>query len=474
MSKDAAAKVRFIGFRSLNQLGTTREASDASSTYIALIFAVSATVGLLLAIDPPWAAVLAAGSPLIAAANYAKRYRDLLDYRIIYLLALLLWSYQPTFGLIGLLTADRSAVDSFNPVIFVHYSLGLTLSPLLVLFFRRPSVCYPQIKINVSRSFLVSLSLWSGYALCALTLLTFVAVEGKSGFLDVALGNFPRSILLLIQAVISLRYARTKQYGRLLVLTIATIGIFSFHVANRTSMGIPAIIGALAALESSALVTRPLMSKRTIGIVAVLFTLLVTADLQKQTGTSIVVSAATVASDPSSLVAVFENSNYAARSDGTELFFQFLNLTIGQDHYRPGSWAMQLLTIFTPRSIYPDKPEYDISKLYFSEGLIDRPLYYDFLFDRLIDSGAIGVLLYHVFYLFIMRSILSLRGLLASNGLEHLGLGIYFISLVTFFLVMRGPIILFAWFVAAPVLIGIAALLARAFFRGSVVHGVRR
>ena len=124
MSKDAAAKVRFIGFRSLNQLGTTREASDASSTYIALIFAVSATVGLLLAIDPPWAAVLAAGSPLIAAANYAKRYRDLLDYRIIYLLALLFWSYQPTFGLIGLLIADRSAVDSFNPVIFVHYSSG--------------------------------------------------------------------------------------------------------------------------------------------------------------------------------------------------------------------------------------------------------------------------------------------------------------------------------------------------------------
>lgn len=100
----------------------------------------------------------------------------------------------------------------------------------------------------------------------------------------------------------------------------------------------------------------------------------------------------------------------------------------------PGKYTFyqlaQLFTSFAPSALLPDKPEYDISVIFFKNGVYPAPLYFEPFLNQYADMGIVGPVFYaaflysfHGLYLLFVkpRSGLSLRLWISLQPLFVLG-----------------------------------------------------
>lgn len=444
----------------------SRISSYAAQSTVLLI---TVLVGLMLIISPPYAAAAAMASPVMALLQHARRLKDLLDYRVLYLCALTYWGLSPTIGLLSALNGNDAPLRAVSTSVYYNYAIGLSLSPLLIYFFRPISISSYFRVICRPTTFAGSITILNIAYFMTLAILMTLRTNTDVGPIRIILPSLVCYLVLFQGALIAQQDGKFGSLAWIGILLLITTLATSSGVANRTSLLMPLLSGLLCLLMASRYKNKAILSLYTAASIAILLFIMGIANIQKQLGQNYLLLIPELAKSPDLIFYSITNTNYAAKPEATILYFDLLQKTIGNDLYRPGHYAIQLFTSFAPRALWTSKPQYDISSSYFSEGVIDRPLYFDFLFDRLIDSGAIGVFLYHLLYLSMMRFCLSLGNVLALNGMKATGISLYALSLVIIFMAIRGPIILIAWFLFPAILLAISLLTAKLFFSRRII-----
>lgn len=445
--------------------------SSKVSSYTAqsAVLLVTVFVGLMLLVSPPHAAIVAILSPLIALAHNAKRLKDLVDYRVIYLVALSYWGLPQAIGLLLALDEGDASLRAVSATVYANYAIGLSLSPLLIYLFRAISISSSPLATRSPITFSGSIAILGMAYLTTLTILTILRANPNIGFISIAIPSITCCLVFFQGAIIAEQYGKPGSHAWIVMLLLITSLVTSLGVANRTSLLMPLLSGLLCLLVLSRSKNRRFLSLRTGVLFAALIAIMIIADIQKQMKINYALLIPELISNPDILLYSMFNTNYSATSQGSVLYFDLLQKTVGEDRFSPGHYALQLLTSVAPRALWDVKPQYDISTAYYSEGIIDRPLYFDFLFDRLIDSGGVGVLLYNTLYIFIMRFCFSLGNLLALNRMKSIGVSLYALSLVVIFMTIRGPIILISWFLIPAILMAIIFLFAKLAIDGRII-----
>ncbi|KXV16881.1 hypothetical protein CR51_00070 [Caballeronia megalochromosomata] len=427
-------------------------------------------VGLLLLLlvyfDPMSGAMLSIALPLVLLLSRARRYRDFLDYRIVYLFGITVWSFDHCMGLFSLRNSADDLAHRCTEALAV-YGYGVLLSSFAVLLVWRESVdvgtLIERAEPSDRRQGRMIVLVFSSMA--------YAAVTFTSGFEPAEMGSALSSFVLLSFAMVQVGFVIRNRRMAFIMTCICISGMFSAHAPNRTSLLVPLAISSLAIIAASkGSINWKLFSMRSAGLVIAMLFIMIFADWQKQLKTSFFTA---LFSDDSQQLSFFQTalqSNYLVRSDATVDYFSYLQFIIEHELYSPCSWLLQLLTSFVPRSVYPSKPVFDLSAILYDAHVIDAPLYFDFLFDRVADSGLYGIVFYNLGYLLLTRFVYRTYSRVHRLRPDGPECGLYLTALVTLFLVIRGPIIQIAWFYLFP-LVGIVvrnflASFAVAFSRG--------
>jgi len=432
---------------------------------------VSLFVGVDLAILLPFDAALGAACsillPMCMFISVAHRYRSLLDYRCVYLFALTAWSFTHCYGILVLLLQDGVQLQRYTGALTV-YGYGVILSTLLVLLFWKDSavVVYPN------RNFV-------GKGPGKLTLLMFVLTSfANAAVVQLDLSSLPLasmfgSFMLVSFAAVQLGYANQRRWVALIVACGYTSEVFSLGAANRTSMLVPMVVTGLALLVTRPRLNKRIMSIRTALLAVCILLVALLADWQKQMKISLfeALSGSDMRTLPGFMVSA-SNSNYMAHADATVDYLSYVQYVIDHQLYHYGYWFMQVATSFAPRMLFPEKPNFDVSAILYEAHVVRAPMYFDFLFDRIVDSGLCGIVLYNLGYLLLTSIVYRMYARVMVERPLGLECGLYLASLATLYLVMRGPIILIAWFLLFP-MVAIAALdLVLRFMRRSRIRSV--
>lgn len=404
----------------------------------------------LLWTDPAWGAQLSLIFPLSFLLAVMPRYRGLLDYRIVYLFSITVWSFNHCYGVALLAQNSGALLQQYNGALTM-YGYGVVLSTMLVLLFWKDKV-----GVGDPRQKAMKRKAGRESKTGALRLLFFIVVSLAYAVIvqlessDIPLASVLGSFMVVTFATIQASYAQRGRWGLVALMCIYTSAVFSSSAANRTTMLAPIAITCLAALAAVPRLNWRVISGRTAVLLALVAAISLLADWQKQMGMSLITAMTSDTRGLPGIGAAAENSNYFAHSDATADYLRYLQYIIDHHLYHNGSWFMQLVSSFTPRALFPNKPIYDVSAILYDDKIVGMPMYFDFLFDRISDSGMYGILLYNLGYLCLTRGVYRIYSRVRQARPYGLECGLYLTSLVTLFLVMRGPIILIAWFYLFP------------------------
>ncbi|MFM0737515.1 hypothetical protein PQQ51_09770 [Paraburkholderia xenovorans] len=401
---------------------------------------------LLTLADPAWGAAASVLFPLSLFIAVARRYRDLLDYRVIYLFALSVWAANHCSGIFFLLQGDSTQIQPFGGAMSL-YSYGVTASTFLVLLFWKDRVHVAELRIDTPEvhgerlRFFAFLVVSVGYA---------IVVQWDS---SLPIASMLSSFMLVAFATNQLSYARRGRWIALLLSGAYASAIFSLGAANRTSMLVPMVVTGLAALATRPRMDGRIFSLRTAFLIAALLAVALIADWQKQMHMSLFEAVTGDMRALPTLMSTAENSNYLTHADATLEYLGYIQYIIDHHIYHNGYYLMQVVSSFTPRALFPGKPNFDVSALLYDAHIVKMPMYFDFLFDRIIDSGFFGIVLYNLGYLWLTRT--AYRMYDRVRAIRPLGVecGLYLAALITLYLVMRGPIILITWFYLFPMVL---------------------
>lgn len=411
----------------------------------------------LVSVDPASGAMLSVVFPLSLLITLTRNYRHLLDYRVVYLLGITVWSVDHCTGLFLLRHSAADLLHRYADALAM-YGYGVLLSTFAVLVFWRDTVAIgaflekefrPRAK-PLKPFFFAAVSIAYGVA-------TFV-----TGSSDSNIGSALSSFVLVSFATVQIALALRGRWVAFTLVCMYTSALFSENAPNRTSLLVPLVISCLAAIASCNRLNWRIFSLKSGMLMLALIGTLLLADWQKQLGTSFV--EAVLSDTPKGLGfdKTTMQSNYLVRSGATLDYFSYLQFIIDHRLYSPGSWLLQVVTSVAPRSVFAAKPNFDLSAILYEAHVVDAPLYFEFLFDRIADSGLYGILLYNFGYLFLTRYAYKTYSKVHTLRADGRECGLYITALVTLFLVIRGPIILIAWFYLYPmVLILIRNRLAR-------------
>jgi hypothetical protein len=399
---------------------------------------------LLTLVDPAWGAALSVLFPLSLFFAVARRYRNLLDYRVVYLFAMSVWAANHCSGIFLLLQGDSTLLRQYASAMSL-YSYGVTASTFLVLLFWKDTVAITgggetsQEDKGERRRFIAFL-VWS----------MAYAIEQQFEQSSMPIGPMLGSFMLVAFATNQLSYARSGRWVALLLAGGYTSAIFSLGAANRTSMLVPMVVTVLATIAAQPRLDGRILSLKTAYLLTALVAAALIADWQKQMHVSLFAAITGDMRTLPSLTATAGNSNYLPHADATLEYLGYVQYIIDHQLYHKGYYFMQVATSFTPRAVFPGKPIFDISAVLYDAHIVKSPMYFDFLFDRIIDSGFYGIVLYNLGYLWLTRVAYRLYDRVRAYRPLGVECGLYLAALVTLYLVMRGPIILITWFYLFP------------------------
>jgi hypothetical protein len=89
--------------------------------------------------DPAWGAQLSMIFPLSMLLAVMPRYRGLLDYRVVYLFSLTVWSFNHCYGIALLAHYSGALLQRYEDALTM-YGYGVVLSTMLVLLFWKDKV----------------------------------------------------------------------------------------------------------------------------------------------------------------------------------------------------------------------------------------------------------------------------------------------------------------------------------------------
>ncbi|MEM5383448.1 hypothetical protein VSR68_07575 [Paraburkholderia phymatum] len=413
-------------------------------------------LAILLAVDAALGAVFSILFPLCMFISVACRYRSLLDYRVVYLFALTAWSFTHCYGILVLLFQDGFQLQRYTSALTI-YGYGVLLSTLLVLFFWKKNV----VVVYPNKNFFDKGPGQLAFSMFVLTSFAYAAAV-QLDLSSLPLASMFGSFMLVAFAATQLGYANQRRWVALTVACGYASAVYSVGAANRTSMLVPMVVTGLALLVTCPRLNGRVLSVRTALVAAGILLIALLADWQKQMKMSLFEALSGDMRAVPDFVSSVTNSNYMAHADATLDYLSYVQYVIDHHLYHHGYWFMQVASSFTPRILFPDKPNFDISAILYEAHVVKAPMYFDFLFDRIIDSGLFGILIYNLGYLLLTSVAYRMYARVKIDSPLGIECGLYLASLTTLYLVMRGPIILIAWFYLFPmVTIGVLHIVTR-------------
>jgi hypothetical protein len=378
----------------------------------------------------------------------------------IYAISVIAWSYQ--FFIAG--TSDLDYLNRLGSIYrdeLLLYSAALAVSGLLYFYFRTWNFSLGAMhdhhnvhKYHLTQRVLV-------YTLLSTTVF-LTDTSDTANLLGSILVFIIKPIYYVSASALEYVLFRERHTKRAILISLATVLVSTSTVQNRTHALIP-IIGAITAYYASKPSSHRMNSKALAITILSIALLSLFADYQKQTHFSLLKS--TLGEQQEIIYNSYVSSNYSASQASLNTYLNVIHDILNTEGYKPGSWFLQLCTIAIPRFVYPEKPEFDLSKTYFELGYLEHNLYYDFLYDKIVDSGLVGVIAYSILYMLIVKIAIRLASKFMLTKLHPEGVGFISISLSTLFLVTRGPIILIAFFLVGPMIVfGLAATLRKALY----------
>lgn len=377
---------------------------------------------------------------------FVGRRLSLIHFSQIYLVSLLLWGYQSFLSAISLICDGGNEVEFLYSDQILQYSIALYFSGLVyVLFYRVNDNIYTWIDIDsLDGNTFVRVNF---YVLSILIVL--LTKDAESGFVSMVSLFFIKPMFFVLHGSLNFSEFKKGRWYNSIILLIITLLVSTYVAPNRSHAFIPIAMTVISWYVSNGS-TYKIPKSKLIYIVVASVVVAYLADLQKQMQMSLF----DAISNGENIYFYIENykSNYANSTNGFIYFLDVLKRVVEKDGYNPGAWFLQFIMAFMPRTLFVDKPEYDLSKIQYEKGYIDTPLFFDFLYDKIADSSFFGVIFYHVFYLVLIYISIQLCNKLSKLGFPQEAVGLLGLSLVVLFFVVRGPIILLDFFLVGPLL----------------------
>ncbi len=434
------------------------------SNYPAFFATVLASLLLtsIALIQPSMAVFFVVGVSMLSILSIMRGFSCIVDYRFWYLLGLNFWVTQHSLSHVTFdVPIDRE--------VGVVYVCLVCFGAVLPLVFRSDhQYIWRKLQVVYISSFEVSMTILIFLVYLVLAVVTsvirvddFILHYATKAFqvlsaatLGATLGAFPR--------LKSSKYPLTLCL--IIMLCLVAFGGGAESVGNRTTVLMPLTV-FLAAFTVRLF---PVLQKRKHELYSVLLALgllmvvsLLIGDLQKKNGVPIwFIAGKIIDGNAGSLVFTEGGLSYFAtdgRGGNELLYFASIEtaLSVGKNYFYN---LLQNVTIFVPRFFFQGKADFDVSRLAFNDGYVEAPMYFELFLEQILDGGIIMVLFYYTLFM-VMGWLVQrrLRSLINRSGGVFLGISQFVILCVITAYALRGPVILWGWFVI-PTLLGIFLL----------------
>jgi hypothetical protein len=390
--------------------------------------------------------------PLILMVYLSSSWLFIIDFRVIYLGSLFIWSLGKSISLYWGF-ADVHIRGSF----LVLYILSMAGSSLITFMFpindlRKYFYSY-EFKFKAKLDWTLVFLFW---VLLTGALSWSMEQPGDSthGFLSKQLSQG----FVMVFASIIIMMGNIWKHGVSIMASgcvfCVTVYTFLGGPLNRTSLLLPVSVMFLAFVVDNPILRRIAKKGKLWALIMIGSLLAMTAfiygDLQKQTGINGTTLYLYAINNPDEVMSVMIKTNYLPSKYSGEDYFNSLNAIVESGSYMPGGVIIQLLSSVTPRIFFPSKGDTDVSYVKWTEGFLPQMQYYEIFLEPFIDSGIVGVLAYYTLFLFLVS--LSWRAILILKD-EFKGYycrSVYILNLVCLFLVIRGPVIFLIWYAVIP------------------------
>lgn len=150
------------------------------------------------------------------------------------------------------------------------------------------------------------------------------------------------------------------------------------------------------------------------------------------------------------LYKAIEESNYSPREGYSNEYFSSLSEINDKAIFKPFGLLFQLFSSFVPRIFFPNKPQTDLSIIFYENGYLPQLVYYEIFLEPFLDYGLFGIIFYYILLLYFVSISASAINYKWSYFWSDYCRVVYLLNLLTILVIIRGPFIFLIWYAFIP------------------------